>query len=108
MTPYEIPLSPEPQKFTVQLGGVSRKMRVFWNRDADCWCFDLRAQDDAPLVLGAPVVTGCDLLGAYAHLALGGSMVAQTDHDPAAPPTFENLGLAGRVYFVVTDDGSST
>lgn len=101
LTPYEIPLSPEPQRFTVQLGGKARKVRLYWCRDGQCWCVDFRESDGTALALGVPLVTGCDLLAAYAHLGLGGSIVAQTDHDPAAPPTFENLGLYGRVYFVV-------
>lgn len=101
MTPYEIPLSPEPQRFSIELGGATRQMRFYWNRYNACWCFDLFDSAGAPLIEGAPVVTGCDLLGQYRHLELGGSIVAQTDYDPDAVPTFENLGVTGRVFFLV-------
>lgn len=102
MTPYEIPLSPEPQTFTIELAGQTRKMRFYWCKDAQCWCFDLFDNQGVDLLLGVPVVTGADLLGQYAYLGLGGSIVAQTDHTPDEVPTFDNLGTSGRVYFVVT------
>lgn len=101
MTPYEIPLSPEPQRFSIELGGVQRQMRFYWCKDAQCWCFDLLDSKGVSILLGVPVVTGTDLLGQYAYLSLGGSIVVQTDHDPDAVPNFNNLGTSGRVYFVV-------
>lgn len=101
MTPYEIPLTPEPQRFTIDLAGVTRQMRVYWCKDAQCWCFDLFDLKGQDLLLGVQIVTGCDLLGQYAHLGIGGSIIAQTDHDPSAVPTFDNLGTSGRLYFVV-------
>lgn len=101
MTPYEIPLTPEPQTFAIELGGVSRRMRFYWCKDAQCWCFDIQDQRGVDLLTGVPVVTGTDLLGQYAYMGLGGSIVAQTDHQPDAVPTFANLGTSGRVYFVV-------
>lgn len=101
MTPYEIPLSPEPQKFSITLAGVDYQMRFYWNRYSECWCFDLLDAGAVPLLEGAPVVTGIDLLGQYPHLGIGGSILAQSDFDPSAVPTFENLGLEGRVFFIV-------
>lgn len=101
MTSYEIPLSPEPQKFSIQLAGVQRKMRFYWCRFSACWMFDLFDVKDVPLLQGCPVVTGTNLLGQHKHLALGGSIVAQSDFDPDAVPTFDNLGVTGRVYFIV-------
>lgn len=102
MTPYEIPLSPEPQRFTIELGGAQRQLRVHWSKDGQCWVLDLFDARGAAILLGVPVVTGCDLLGPYRHLGLGGSIIAQTDHSPDTVPTFENLGTQGRLYFVVT------
>jgi len=103
VTPYEIPLSPEPQQFTIELGGQSRRLRLYWCRDAQCWCLDIRDPGGEPLVLGLPVVTGCDILGQHKHLGLGGSLIAQTDNEADAVPTFDNLGTLGRLYFVVED-----
>jgi hypothetical protein len=97
---YEVPLGPEPQKFSVQLAGVPYICRVQWNAVAQCWMLDLADSDDAAIISGIPIVTGIDLLGQYQHLGLGGSLLAQTDYDPDAVPTFENLGTAGRLYFI--------
>jgi hypothetical protein len=47
-------------------------------------------------------VTGTDLFEPFAYLNFGGKLVAQTDHDSGAIPTYENLGNTSHVYFVVT------
>jgi hypothetical protein len=101
MTPYEIPLSPEPQTFSIELNGVSYRMTVYWNPSSGCWILDIRDAQNADVLLGIPIVTGVDLLGQYDYLGFGGSLVAQTDHDPLAAPTYDNLGQTGHLYFVV-------
>jgi hypothetical protein len=101
LTPYEVPLSPEPQRFTIELAGEPYQMRFYWCAPANCWCFDLRNNLGEDLILGAAVVTGVDLFAQYPHLNLPGKLMVQTDHDPQAVPTFDNLGITGRVYFVV-------
>lgn len=101
MTPYEIPLSPEPQSFSIELAGVTYGMRVYWCKQDASWKFDLSDALGAALIAGKSIVTGCDLFGQYAHLNLGGSLVAQTDYAPDAVPTFDNLGTSGHLYFVV-------
>lgn len=101
MTPYEIPLSPEPQRFAIELAGIPYQMRLQWCKDAQCWTLDLRDNLGNELILGAAVVTGVDIFEQYAHLALPGALVAQTDHDADAVPTFDNLGVTGRLYFVM-------
>jgi hypothetical protein len=101
VTPYEIPLSAEPQQFKIQLAGNDCRVRFYWCRAAACWMLDIADVDEVDIVTGIPVVTGCDLLQQYKHLELGGSIVVQTDYDPDAVPTFDNLGETGRVYFVV-------
>lgn len=100
MTPFEIPLSPEPQRFGIELAGKAYQMRFAWCRDAQSWTLDLRDGLGNELILGASVVTGTDIFGQYPHLAIPGALIAQTDHDANAVPTFENLGVEGRVYFV--------
>lgn len=100
-TAYEIPLSAEAQKFTIALAGQDRQLRVYWNKWSENWVLDLNQPDGTPLLQGLPIVTGADILGQYEHLGLGGSIVAQTDFDLDAVPTFENLGNLGRVYFLV-------
>lgn len=101
MTPFEIPLSPNPQKFEIELGGVSYRMTVSWNPISSCWILDIRDSSDVDILLGVPIVTGVDLLAPYAHLGFAGALVAQTDSDPQAVPTRDNLGETGHLYFVV-------
>lgn len=101
---FEIPLSPEPQKFSIPLAGIDYICRVQWNPVAQCWMLDIADSDDAAIIQGIPVVTGIDLLGQYKHLGLGGSLLAQTDYDADAVPTFDNLGITGRLYFIPEED----
>lgn len=100
MTAYEIPLSPKPQIFSIQLGGVTYKMTLRWNQYAAAWMIDIADALDTLLVGSVPLVTGVDLLAQYAYLGFNGKLVAQTDHDPNAVPTFSNLGTVGHLYFI--------
>lgn len=99
---YEVPLSPNPQTFAISLGGVDYHLTLYWNTPANCWMLDLADADSNPMVQGIPVVTGLDLLYQYKYLGVAGSLVVQTDYDTQAVPTFENLGVTGRIYFVVS------
>jgi hypothetical protein len=101
MTPYEIPLSPEAQKFSIALAGVTYQLTLRWNTVAGGWVLDIANISNEPVVSGIAVVTGCDLLGQYGYLNFGGQLVAQTDHDLFTPPTYTNLGNEGHIYFVV-------
>jgi len=100
-TPYEIPLTPAPQRFSIELNGVNYNLRIVWNTIAGVWVLDIADTDNVPLVQGIPLVTGADLLEQYQHLNFGGGIVVLTDANPDAVPTIENLGSSGRVYFVV-------
>jgi hypothetical protein len=100
MNALEIPLSPEPQNFGIQLGGTDYNLRLVWNTAALCWMLDIADTDRVPILCGLPVVTGLDLLDQYRYLGFPGSLIVQTDYDADAVPTFENLGLTGRIYFI--------
>lgn len=101
MTPYEIPLSPEPQTLTVALAGVTYQLLIVWNKIGQCWVLDIADAGGNPLVQGIQVVTGLNLLMQYEHLGfVGGMLVAQTDFNPNAVPTYANLGITGRLWFV--------
>lgn len=72
-----------------------------WNRFMEAWVVDIYESDGTTLVLGGiGLVTGADLLRQYGYLGLGGQMIAQTDHDTDAVPTFENLGGEGHLYYL--------
>ncbi len=101
-TVYEVPLSPQAQDFTINLGGVTYKVRLMWREAAaGGWFLDFADATGKAVLEGVPLVTGADLLAQYAHLGFTGSLVVQTDHDPDAIPTFANLGDLSHLYFVV-------
>lgn len=100
MSTYEIPLTPTPQTFSISLSGVDYLVTVRWNVAAAAWCADLASVDGAAILAGVPLVTGADLLAQYGYLGLGGALVAQSDNDPDAVPTFDGLGVNGRLYWV--------
>lgn len=98
---YEIPLSPDPQRFTVTLSGVDYRMTVQY-RDAGGagWVLDVADATNQPLVSGLPLVTGVDLLGQYSHLEFRGRLWVQGSANPDDVPTFEDLGIGSHVFWV--------
>lgn len=101
MATYEVPLTPGPQSFTIALAGVIYRITLVW-RDAPegGWTLDLTTANGVALLSGVPLVTGADLLEQYRHLGIGGSLVVNDAGGRDAPPTFDGLGVAGRLYFV--------
>lgn len=97
---YEIPLSAQPQQFSIALAGVTYRITVQWRDPSPGWCIDIADAAGNPLVTGIPLVTGANLLEQYAYLGVGGGLYVQTDNDPDALPTFGNLGASSHLYFV--------
>lgn len=105
MAIFKIPLVVgTPQTLSVVLGVTEYRLRLLY-RDAPegGWTLDIiESMSNAELVCGVPLVTGTDLLRQCRYLGIAGSLVAFTDGDPAeTPPTFDNLGAASNLYFVV-------
>lgn len=100
MAKFEIPLSPQPQRFLIPINGTTYQLTVQW-RDTDQggWVLDIADAQGAPIVNGMPLVTGCDLLAQYAYLGFGCALTVSTDFDPDAVPTFDNLGQTSHLYF---------
>jgi len=105
MAVYKIPfVVGAPQTLNIVLGVTEYRLRLLY-RDAieGGWTLDIiDSVSNTELVCGIPLVTGTDLLRQYRYLGIAGSLVAFTDGDPAEPPpTFDNLGGASNLYFVV-------
>jgi hypothetical protein len=112
---YEIPLTPEPQRLSIVLGGKERRLRLVWGSrlglqassapasanesSSGTWLLDISEIDDTPLLSGLPLVSGCDLLGQHGHLELGGELWVEGEF----PPTLMNLGGENRLILVVRD-----
>lgn len=103
MRAFTIPLRPKAQRFSIQLSGVTYNMTWRFNSAAGCWMLDIADVSNVPLVNSLPLVTGRNLLDQLEYIGISGALVVQTDNDPDAVPTFENLGKDGRVYYVVEE-----
>lgn len=97
---YEIPVTPNPQTFSITLSGIDYNVQILWNDAAQCWVIDFADANNIPIVSGIPLVTGVDLLGPYTDLKFKGKLFVQTDNNLAEPPTFDNLGITGHLYWV--------
>lgn len=101
-TPYEVPLTSESQTFSIEMAGKSYTITVVWNESANVWVLDFADALGVPLLRGIPLVANVDLLEPYPYMNFGGSLIAQTDSSPNTPPSYDNLGSSGRLYFVVS------
>lgn len=104
MQVYEIPLTPTPQSFGINLSGINYRVTFVWmEAPFGGWVMNIADSAGAPIVNGIPLVTGTDLLEQYAYLGFTGGLAVQTDHDPDTPPTFVNLGITSHLFYVVPD-----
>lgn len=100
MATFEIPLSPESQRFSISLSGTTYVFRVYWSAAQNCWAFDIFDATDVLMVAGIPLITGADLLEQYGYLGIPGQLIVQSDSNTDAVPTFQNLGTIGHLYYV--------
>lgn len=100
-TPYEIPLQAAPQSLQIALAGITYTLQVRYDYTFGAWILDIEDATGSPLLMGIPLVTGCDLLEQYAYMEFGGALYVQTDGDVDALPTPSNLGSNSHLYFVV-------
>ncbi len=101
-TVLEIPLlASQNQTFSIALAGITYQMAVTWRNAPNIgWVLDISDSNGNPLVQGVPLVTGADLMAQYATLGFPGQLIVQSDFDPDAVPTFDNLGSGSHLYFV--------
>jgi hypothetical protein len=106
-TAYLVPLQPMAQSLTIALGGVDYNLTLRWDDTLyagglanPCWLLDIADQNDNDILVGIPLVTGCNLLEQYDYLDFGGALVAQTSNDPDEVPTYTTLGSTGNLYFI--------
>lgn len=85
---------------SISLSGVEYNLRFTWSDRSAAWIMDISDVNGVPLLTGMPLVTGSDLLAQFAYLGVYGQMIVQTDNDPGAVPTFENLGLTSQLYYL--------
>lgn len=101
-TPYSVPVIAQSQQFSISLAGTVYTMTLKWNSIANVWVLDLGDNNNNLLAGNIPLVTGSDLFGQLGYLGLGGQLIASTEFDPTAPPTYNNLGTLGTLTFITT------
>lgn len=100
MTVVQIPLAPAPARMSVDLAGVTYRLRFTYNDAQDgCWVLDIGDAEGALLVAGIPLVTGIDLLAQHAHLDFGGGLYLVTDRGAGEVPGYADLGVTARLFF---------
>lgn len=100
-TYLEIPLTADPQTFTITLSGIDYQMRVQYREAGGAgWILDVADASGNPLVNGIPLVTGVDLLGQFGYLGFGGRLWVQGAASPDDVPTFDDLGVGSHVFWV--------
>lgn len=94
----EVPLSPQPQTFSIPILGTTYQFTVKWNTFGNNWLLDIGDSNGNPIATGIPLVTGSNLLEQLDYLGLGFGLYCATDADLLAVPTFANLGVAGHLF----------
>ena len=99
---FRIPLTTEPQRFSITLKEQALILQVRWNHEGESWVFDMfEGETEAPILLNMPLVTGVDLLAQHQHLNFSGSIVVATDGNVDLEPTLNNLGEESNLYYIV-------
>ena len=95
---HTIPLSPVPQSFSITLAGREYRLTVRWAETVEGgWIIDIQTPENAvPLIMGLPLVTGCNLLAPFAYMGFGGELWVNA----YLPATLENLGTDVELVFV--------
>jgi hypothetical protein len=99
MAVNEIPLNPYPENFLVTLDDKEYTMATSWCASASTWMLSV-STSAGPVLSGAPLIPGVDLLAQYTNLGFKGQLVAQVDHDKYAVPSFSGLGITGHLYYI--------
>jgi hypothetical protein len=99
-TVYTMPLTNVPQRFSMDIVGVTYIILCRWNESIG-WSLDISNADDVPLIACLPLTVGVDLLGQYAYLGINAALYVYTDGAQFEPPTLENLGRESNLYLLV-------
>lgn len=100
-TVEEIPLRPEAQNMTIQLGAATYAVRFGWGDSPEGgWFMDIADVNGKALINGLPLTAGENILQQFDHLGISGEIRVETDANDLVEPTYDNLGSNGKVLFI--------
>lgn len=104
LSTFLIPVQNIPQTFDITLGGVDYTLSCRWNDAQDAgWVLDISDPTSGNILAGnIPLITGADCLSGLEYLGIQGMLVVQTNGDPFAVPTLNNLGVDSNLYFLTS------
>lgn len=95
---FEIPLTPQNRTFSVTIKEETYLFTIRWaGKEMTGWFLDIGYDEDTPIVMGIPLVTGVDLLKQYHHL-VPFPLFLWADYT-TLPPAFNALGYVVKLYF---------
>ena len=100
MAAFEIPLTPEAQTLTTQLGAGTYELTFLWSTIVGAWLLTIADTKSNSILSAIPLVPGVDLLAQFAYLNFGGALIVVNDIAPAQPPLYAELGITGHLYFI--------
>lgn len=96
---FTIPVQNVPQRFEIELLGVTYILENRWNSIGEYWELDWYDADGVPIVMAVPVVGGADLLEAYPELPPG-ILAVLTGGNEGITPTLDGLGVESLLYYL--------
>lgn len=102
MNLYEVPLYPENQVIRTSIVNKMYTFRTFYcDVPMGGWVLDLADDHDNEIINGLALVSGTDILGQFAHLNLGFSLIMSTGSGWGDEVGYSELGTYSKLYVVV-------
>lgn len=96
---FTIPVQNTPQRFEIELSGVTYVMENRYNSVAGYWELELSDAAGVPIVSAVPLLAGVNLLEGYPG-GPPGLLAVITDGDETADPTLNGLGVESKLYYL--------
>lgn len=96
---FTIPVQNTPQRFEIELAGVTYTLENRFNSVAGYWELEVADAAGVPIVTALPLLAGVNLVEGYPGLPTG-VLAIITDGDETADPTLTSLGDDSKLYYL--------
>lgn len=94
----EIPLTPNNQRFNIQLTDTVWQLRIIW-RDGAGWILDILDSAGEAVILGLPLLVNENLLAQYKHIVGEGKLILLAEDENALNEF--SLGSTVKLYWLM-------